>query len=58
MARVRPVAQRVDDPDIEIGQGGRALSRNAAEVARIADIAEAKAERGNIAVLLQDTAVR
>ena len=46
MARMRPVAQRVDDPDIEVGQRRDACRRQTAEVAGISELAEAKAERG------------
>src|ERR1700728_1811977 len=47
MTRMRPVAQRVDDPDFEIGQSGAGVRRHAAEVAGIGEIADATAERGN-----------
>ena len=47
MARVRPVAQRVHDPDVEVGQGRDARGRHAAEVAGIGELAEAKAQRGD-----------
>ena len=35
MARMRPVAQRVDDPDIEAGQSRDAFGRQTAEIGRI-----------------------
>ena len=44
MARVRPVAQRIDDPDVEAGERRDALRRQAAQVARIGEVAEAEAE--------------
>ena len=54
MARMRRVAQRVDDPDVEPGQRRGAFGRQVAEVAGIGEAAEAEAERGDVAVLLQD----
>ena len=56
MAWMRPVAQRVDDPEIETCQGRDALRRDVAEIGRIGEVAEPKAKRRDIAVLLQDTA--
>src|SRR5580700_828453 len=54
MARVRPIAQRVDDPDVEAGQRRGAFRRHAGQVAGIGEVAEAKTERSDVAVLLQD----
>ena len=54
MAWVRPIAQRIDHPGIEPGQRGSAFGRQAAQVAAIGERAEAKTERRNVAVLLED----
>src|SRR5579864_5856197 len=54
VTRMRRVAQRVDDPDVEIGQGVEADIRDRTEVDRIGEIAETKAERSDVAMLLQD----
>ena len=54
MARMRRLAQRVDDPDVEAGQRRDAFGRQALDVGGIGHVAEAEAERGDVAVLLQD----
>ena len=54
MARMRLVAQRIDDPEVEPGERRDALVRQVAEVARIGQAAEAEAERGDVAMLLQE----
>ena len=54
MARVRRVAQRIDDPQIEPGERRHAVGRQLDQVARIRDIAEAEAERLDVAVILQE----
>ena len=54
MARVRRVAQRIDDPQIEPGERLGARVRHVDQVAGICDIAEAEAERLDVAVLLQE----
>src|SRR5579862_6947624 len=53
MARVRPVAQRIHNPEIETGQRRCAFGRHGAQVARVAQVAKAKAIRRNVAVDLQ-----
>jgi phosphoribosyl 1,2-cyclic phosphate phosphodiesterase len=54
MARVRRLAQRVHDPNVEAGQGGQAGLRQALDIGGIGHVAEAEAERRDIAVVLQD----
>src|ERR1700691_4585083 len=54
MAWVRPIAQCVQNPHVDISQGCNALRRQIAEVARIRRPAEAKSEGRGIAVDLQD----
>src|SRR5262245_4111341 len=54
MARMRPVAQRVHDPDFGAGKGRDAGLRQAAEVAGIGEPAEAESQGGDIAMLLED----
>src|SRR5262249_56279327 len=52
MARMRAVAQRVHDPDLESLQRRDAPLRQATEVARVGKRTETEAPRGDIAVLL------
>src|SRR5262245_9305054 len=54
MARMRAVAQRIHDPDFGPRERSHARLRQAAQVAGIGKRAEAKTQRRNIAVLLQD----
>src|SRR5262245_28364875 len=54
MAGMRAVAQRIHDPDFGPRERSHARLRQAAQVAGIGKRPEAKAQRGNIAVLLQD----
>jgi len=54
MARVRPVPQRVDDPDIEAFKRRNRFRRHTGKVAGIGEAAEPEAQRGDIAMLLQD----
>ena len=54
VARMRMVAQRVDDPQIEPGQRLDARGRHVVQVARIGERAEAEAERLDVAVVLQE----
>src|SRR4051794_25251905 len=51
MAGMRRIAQSVDDPEIEILQRRPALFRNIADIRRIGGVANAVAERGDVAVL-------
>src|ERR1700740_2766228 len=51
MARMRRVTQTIDDPEIEIFKRTPAFPGNVAEVGRISRIADAIAERRNVAVL-------
>src|SRR5262249_3686504 len=53
MARMRPVAQRVHDPDLGPGKGRDAGLGQAAEVAGIAEPPAAESQGGDIAMLLQ-----
>ena len=53
MARMRRIAQRVDDPEIEIFQRVKAFGRNVVKVRRISSVADAVAERRNTAMLNQ-----
>src|SRR5437899_2306412 len=48
------VAQGVDDPDVEPGERREALRRQSDQVAGVGEPAEAEAERGDVAMLLQD----
>src|SRR5260221_12419459 len=44
------IAQPVDDPEFEVFERGPALGRNVVEVGRVSGLANAIAERGNVAV--------
>src|SRR6266851_10347277 len=50
MARMRRIAQRVEDPDFEVAQHRHAVRRNPVEVARIRQVPEPEAERMDVAV--------
>src|SRR5262252_8393979 len=54
MARVWIPAQRIEDPHVEIAQSTETRRWNPADVARIGKAAEAKPERSDIAVILQE----
>ena len=54
MARVRTVAQRVDDPDRKAGHRRQARLRQVVQVRRIRHVAEAESERRNVAVVLAE----
>jgi hypothetical protein len=54
MAGVRPVAQRIHDPDLESRKRRDASLRQPTEVARIREPPETEAQGGNIAMLLED----
>src|ERR1700676_2994765 len=54
VTRVRPIAQAIAIPTAGAAKGRTVLRWNAAEVARIGEVAEAEAERGDIAVLLEE----
>jgi len=54
VARVRPVAQRIHDPDLDTGKRRDASLREPAEVAGIRKPPEAEAQGENIAMLLED----
>src|SRR5438105_4000688 len=51
MARVRRIAQPVNDPEIEVFEATPALARDVADVGRVYGISNAITERRNIAVL-------
>src|SRR5579875_3818609 len=51
MARMRRVAQGIDNPEVEVLQEMSALRRDRVEVRRISHAAEAKAERVDFAML-------
>src|SRR5262245_45649053 len=48
------VAERVNDPDIEVGERREALGREPDQIAGISEAAEAEAERGDVAMVLED----
>src|SRR6186713_1228870 len=54
MARMRGSTERVDDPDLQARKCRNAVRRQALYVRRVSDIAKAKPERGDVAVILQD----
>ena len=54
MARMRGLAQRIDDPDVEPSHRGDALGRQALDVGRVGHFAEAEAQGWNVSVVLQD----
>ena len=54
VARMRLVAQRIHDPEIETRQGFYARVRQVDEVARIGDRAEAKTQRRKVAMVLEE----
>src|SRR5262249_52441538 len=54
MARVRPVTQRLHDPALSPSQRRNAGLGQPAEVAGIGESSETKAQRGNIAMLLEN----
>ena len=54
MAGMRFVTQGVDDPDVEVGERREALRRQPDQVAGVGEPAKAEAERGDVAMLLQD----
>src|SRR5262249_44403024 len=54
MARMRPVAQRVHDPDLGPGKRRDTGLGQTAEVAGIGEPPEAESQGGDIAMLLQD----
>ena len=54
MAGMAGIAQPVDDPEVEIFQRRPALRGNVVEVGRVGGVADAKAERGDIAVVNQE----
>src|ERR1700688_3813731 len=53
MARMRGFAQSIDDPHIEALERLDTLGGQAAQIAGISERAEAKSERGNVAVGLE-----
>src|SRR5690554_489149 len=53
MARMRARTQRVDDPDAEIGKQADCAIGNVLDVGQVGDVAEAKAERIDVAVIDQ-----
>ena len=53
MARMRPVPQRVDDPQLDAGERGNACRRQIDEIGRIGHGAEPEAERDDVAMVLQ-----
>src|SRR5690606_13897150 len=54
MARMRPVAQRIENPDVATLQSGKSAIGKACDDARIAESAEAKAEYDVLAVALHE----
>ena len=54
MARMRRRPQRVEDPDVEARHRRVGLCRDAAEVAGIGEIADAEAEREDLAMVLPE----
>src|SRR5579871_1035210 len=54
MARVRLVAQSIDDPQINASERRNAFRRQVAQVARVRDVADTEAERRDVAVVLQE----
>src|SRR5579862_8013272 len=54
MSRMRRVAQRIDDPQIEPRERRNALRREVTHIARISCRAEPEAKRGNVAMILQE----
>ena len=51
---MRPVAQRIEDPHFEAAQPGDAFGGQVVEVTGIGEVAEAEAERTDVAVALQE----
>ena len=54
MAGVRPVPQRVHDPDVEVGKRRQARVGQADEIAGIRETVEPESEGRNVAVVLQE----
>src|SRR5262245_9761474 len=54
VAQVRLVAERIEDPDVEAFEGRDAVGRQTLEIAAIGQAAEAKAERSDVAMVLED----
>lgn len=50
MARMRRIAQRIDNPEVEILEKLPAFGRDRIEIGRIGNVCEAKAERVDFAV--------
>ena len=48
---MRRIAQRIDDPEIEAFEIVTTFGRDAVQIWRIGDIAEAEAERGDLAMI-------
>ena len=51
MGRVRTIAQRVDDPQVQAFEEGKARFGNAFDIRRVGERSEAKAERADVAVV-------
>src|SRR6185312_11373341 len=54
MTRMRALAQRIDDPDVEAAQRGNAFGRQTFDVGRVGHVAEPEAEGRDVAMTLQD----
>jgi len=54
MARMRHMAQRIDDPEVESGERRDTGLRHVVQVARIRDVAEPEPERLDVAVILRE----
>src|SRR5690348_15334952 len=54
MARMRPVTERIENPDIESFKRRQCLGGETIHVRRIDETAEAESESGDVAVLVQE----